>query len=395
MRRIFLCLTGLILLFYGGCYIVAFLIPNAGKYIPRFFSSPVSLILKWQELYHEEMDPRKALPFITKAVLFAPHRGDLLIQAAGTLEDAGDRGRANQLTDWIFSRLSRVTTWKWDEFLLALRLGREGDALRIYEFMLKKLPHRTLEATYALTSDQRLLSFILKNVSPRSIDRIIESAKSLKSRDVFYALAERFLEDPSLKVGNGYFDLIDYLLWGFDDLKLAQELWNKLDRPLLHDGGFEDHRINHTFHWTILPMDNVRAVVGIVTEECTEGDRCLKITFQGENVHFHHVQHIVSIPKERSSCLLRYLFKVRELESDVPIRIAVFPFRCKDAKEKLAAGVELNKKGGGGWEEDEITFTLPETCSTINIVVTRERSPRFGGAVKGELHLDGFHLECR
>jgi len=109
---------------------------------------PESWVLRGHAAYYEDLDSRRAGECFRKAISILPLQVDAWFDLARSEAERGNEREAREVLEVLSPLLSRVSTWKWQEFLLANDMHDEERFASCMNFIFNRLPHRLEEASY-------------------------------------------------------------------------------------------------------------------------------------------------------------------------------------------------------------------------------------------------------
>ncbi|HOI95990.1 MAG TPA: hypothetical protein PK250_14890 [Syntrophobacter fumaroxidans] len=346
------------------------------------------LYLKGNYEYFVDLDMETAAAYFRKAVVHDP----LLIEAWFALAKVhavqGRKEETQKLCDLLLPSISHVSTWKWQEFLLAFDLGDEKRFAETLNFILARLAHRRNEAFLLAHTFWRDWNGIILHVTAENRKLCFEQLLSSRETDLAVRLWERMKEDR-VPVDKDLGLRFCQFLMENDRMKMAKELWREITGSAglgVCDGEFGTEPLNTAFGWRF--GKTPAAIIEITRQGCTSGDGCLHIRFNGtENVAFHHVSQTVPVEPGRKY-RLHFFRRSSALTTDKGVFLEVTGYRC--------SGLNVATSPVGGttpWTEEELEVAVPDACEAITVKVSRKDSLRFDNKISGDYWLDGVAVE--
>lgn len=391
---------------------------------------PTILHLRGQLALYEELDSAGAADYLRRAASLQPTRIRVWLDLARVELTEGRSEEAARILSMLRPLLGHVSTWKWQELLLAFDLRDEAYFAECFNFILSRLPHRVHEACGlgrrfwgswggclpVLAPGVRLAylnqlmrageadvalqlwstlreseSSGLRGESPASPDK--SNSKSVLSRDKSGPVNPETIT-PELEIRFCQF------LMDRSRLSAAKKVWSDFKGRrktgsgdagaqaggFICDGGFEEPPLGAAFGWRFARNDDV--VIERRVEAPFAGSFSLRLQFTGrKNVAFSHVSQVVPVESGRSY-RLGFARKSRNLTTDQGVYLAVTGFKC----EGLAARTQP-VTGTRPWEEEWLEFSVPPACEAVVVQVRRNASLMFDSKISGDYWLDGIAME--
>lgn len=349
---------------------------------------PLASLLEGHRRFFRDLDPGGAAQAYRRAL---SGQATLMPAWFGLVRAEAHRGRteeARRMLRFLSSALASVSTWKWEELLLAYELAEEGAFQAAFNFILERLPSRVPDACY--TAQAFWGGWHVLADYTDAANRPVLLAELIRSRQLDAALdvwdrAARDGREPDERLT---FRLVDALLRD-GRLGEAKNLWRRhvgRDHPLVHNGGFEQAPAGAAFGWRIAPSGSVR--VERTFTEALEGRYSLHVRFSGTaNVNFHHVRQTVPV-EPGGAYRLRFARKSRNLSTDKGVYLEVTGFGCSGLR---AASEPV--LGTRPWEWETLSFRVPENCQAVEIRLRRQESLKFDSKIVGDYWLDAVSVE--
>jgi tetratricopeptide (TPR) repeat protein len=243
------------------------------------------------------------------------------------------------------------------------------------DFILEKL---VPEDTLSLRS---YLSYLYENNDSESAKKVWQKRASLRQKT-----------DRSETLRH-----IDFLI-SQNEFNEAMEVWKArvreeglsipTDGNLITNGSFENEKIlGGGFDWKIADVKGAK--VAFDRSMAFEGNRSIKITFDGkENVDFHHVHQIVLLKPNTDYSLKAYI-RTKEVTTKSGLKIEVYGIGA------TFYGSSESVVGDNAWKELGVTFrTAPQSQAGV-VRVRREKTDKFDRLISGTVWIDNVRLTER
>jgi hypothetical protein len=346
------------------------------------------LFLKGNYEYFVDLDLKTATAYFRKAIAYDPLLIDAWFALAKVKAVQGREDETQRLCDILLPSISHVSTWKWQEFLLAFDLGDEERFAGTLNFILARLPHRRNEAFLLALSFWRDWNGIIPHISAEN--RMLCFAQLMNSRETKLAaqLWEQMKNEKVPLDGDLGLRFCQFLMDN-DQMKMAKDIWREVTGASvsgIYDGEFQAEPLNTAFGWR---FGKTRAAIIERTQQgCYSGNGCLHIRFNGTaNVTFNQVSQVVPV-EPRQTYRLHFFRKSSALTTDKGVFLEVAGYRC--------AGLHAYTSpvtGTTPWAEEELEVTVPDACEAITVGVSRKESLRFDSKINGDYWLDGVTVK--
>jgi len=337
--------------------------------------------------YYADLDPQGAAARYRQAIVRKPLLIDAWMNLAKVELAGGREDEARRILYAISPYIAHVSTWKWQELLLARDLREDELFAAALNFILKRLPHRRTEAcflakgywgdaqtTATRVSEENQAVLLLELMKAREEDAALMLWRSMEASSV--------LPDRTLRL-----DFCQFLLerGRLVEAKEAWNTWRSDGRGTVYDGGFEKELTNSGFGWRV--ERNPDVLVERTTGSALEGSYCLHLHFMGSrNIEFSHVYQIIPVePCKRYH--LKYANKSKAITTDRGVYLQVNGYRCE--------GLELKSEPvlrDTLWTREELMISVPCGCEAIALVVRRNESLMFDNKISGDYWLDAVEL---
>ena len=345
---------------------------------------PQVLTLLGRRAVYQDMDYDRADGLFTTALRTSPVHMEAWVQLAKTAMLRKKRSqKAHRIEDMLGRALSGVTTWKWQEFLLAYELEDEEAFTRIFNVIFERLPHRSMDSCFVASQFWGDWVEIARHLHRDNLPRFIYHC--MRRRQTQAALvAWEGLEHPDRKLCLRF---AHYLLHQ-KEMKAAVSVWDQMIEGAprrVYNGGFEQAPANRAFGWRFRRHGHVALERDVFTRK--QGRFALHLTFDGtQNLRFHHVYQILPvIPGD--SYTLHFFHRSDEISTDQGVYVEVRGYRCKGLHEQ---GPMLT--GTSDWKEVQVPFQVPKGCKAILLRVRRDESLRLDNKISGQYWLDQVFL---
>lgn len=351
----------------------------------RFF--PKALYYRGVSAYYDELDPLLAARYYRRAIEREPTFIPAWLALAKVELMDGHRQEAGQIMGDLNVLVARVSTWKWQELLLANDLGDDAVFAECLNFIFERLPYRIPEAYYLAVNYWGDAARVVPHIAAQNRPAFMAQLMREKEVDASLILWKTMRDgpdpvDPDLKLRFCQFLLAN------NRLSEAGEVWQSwLGRSQagIHDGDFQEEPLNMGFGWRLSRSPQVS--VKRTSETSYEGSHSLNVHFNGTgNVNFYHVSQIVPV-QPGTSYVLRFAEKSRNLTTDQGVFLEVIGYQCKG----LHAATEPIS-GTTRWTAEELHFSVPEGCHAVAVRVRRKESLMFDNKIAGDYWLDAVRL---
>jgi hypothetical protein len=384
-------LLGLAGIFLTGSFVSLGLDRNDTEFRRADFSilvQPEAWLQEGNRKYYVDLDADDATRLYRKAILANP----LLIRAWLALAEsemvAGREGEGRQVLETLAPFLDRVSTWKWQELLLAYEIRDEAYFNRCFNFVLQRLPHRVHEACYLAgnlwngwAGAQARVSAENREVFLKELIRAKEVETALSLWAELVAQAGGPSQDLQLRFG-------EFLL-SQKRLREAKDVWKGYlggKECGVHDGGFEEKPLGQAFGWRVSRQHDVTVERSL--EAPYEGSYSMHVRFNGSrNVSFNGVYQIIPVEAERAYSL-SFAQKSRSLTTDQGVAVEVGGYGCKGLNQRSAPVL-----GTSPWRKEELLFSTPEGCDAAVIRIVRKESLKLDNKISGDFWLDSVSLK--
>ncbi|MGA7877609.1 MAG: hypothetical protein WCA08_18255 [Desulfoferrobacter sp.] len=346
-----------------------------------------ALLLKGNHAYYDQLNPGKAIQYYRKAVSHQPLFIPAWLALARTELAQGEAGKAGQVSNTLEDAISSVSTWKWQEMLLAYDLRDEEYFRSCFNFVLNRLPNRISDACYLASQFWGSYAAAIPQLTPANQSVYLDQLMKIREVDAAVSLFDSMQGSGNAIEQDTRLRFCQFLI-NNDRLGEAKKVWRSSTGnaiPSVQNGSFENEPMNQAFGWR---LNNCReADVRCTSEAAFEGAGSLQIHFRGtNNVNFYHVSQIVPVDPG-ASYTLRFAQKSRGLTTDQGVFVEVSGYRCKGL---YAASTPAT--GTSPWIEEELSFQVPSDCEAALIRVRRKESLKFDNKISGDYWLDAVRL---
>lgn len=346
------------------------------------------LFLKGNYEYFVDLDLGTAAAYFRKAIAYDPLLIDAWFALAKVKVVQGRMDETRRLCDILLPSVSHVSTWKWQEFLLAYDLGDEERFAGTLNFILERLPHRRNEAFLLALAFWRDWNGVIPHVAAEN--RMLCFAQLLNSKETkLAAQVWEEMKNDRVPVDRDLVLRFCQFLMDNDRMQMAKNIWREVSGgPVagIYDGGFQAEPINAAFGWRF--GKTPAAIIERTQQGCLSGNRCLHIRFNGTaNVVFNHVSQVVPV-EPGETYRLRFSRKSSALTTDRGVFLEVAGYRCTGLHASTPPVT-----GTTPWTEEELEVTVPDACGAITVWVSRKESLKFDSKISGDYWLDGMELK--
>ncbi len=346
------------------------------------------LFLKGNYEYFVDLDLKTASGYFRKAIATNLLLIDAWFALAKVKVVEGNMEEAWRICDTLLPLISNVSTWKWQELLLAFDLRDENRFVASLNFILSRLPYRQYEAFLLARAFWQGWAGVLPHITAENRSLFFAQLMRFREVDLAYGMwntakenGESFDKDLQL--------LFCQFLLENGRVKEAKDVWHELvgeSTPGIYDGGFEREPLNSAFGWRF--GKNPAVVIERTRESCVSGSRCLHIHFNGtQNVGFNHVSQ--TFPVEPGKTVrLQFARSSRGITSDKGVFLEVAGYSCGGLRVESPAVT-----GTTPWTEEELDIPVPDGCEALTVRVCRKESLMFDNKISGDYWLSGLVLK--
>ena len=349
---------------------------------------PITWLWHGNVAYYVDLDETKALESYHEAISRQPILVEAWIALAKAELMQGKKDKALGVLELLDMRLERVSTWKWQQLLLAFDLEEETRFAAAFNFILSRLPQRISEACFLAKRFWGSWKGIVPHVDQDNC--VLFLRQCVESHETEAALAlwekmERTLpqRDEALALGFCHFLINENRLT--DALRLWRQT-KKNQAGLIYNGDMEQEPLNAAFGWRFRRHKNVTLERSVIDPH--QGAYSLHLHFRGTaNVDYHHVRQIVPVTPERAY-RLSFAQRSRNLTTDQGVFLEVTSYGCD--------GLSLRSTpltGDQDWKTETINVAVPDGCEAIHLLIRRNESLMFDSKISGDYWLDSVQLE--
>lgn len=347
-------------------------------------------LLRGNVAYFVDLDPQAAAMYYRQAIARHPLEIDAWLNLAKVELAEGREKEARKVISILSPAIFHVSTWKWQELLLARDLQEEALFAGAFNFILTRLPLRIVEACFLARRFWGDSRAIIPHVAEDNREVFLRELIRSKDYDAALALwktmeAGRFPPDRALRL---YFCQI--LLSG-GRMAEAKELWAAWrddGKEGVYDGGFEKKPTSRGFGWHF--EQNPEVVIERSTEIPFEGSYALHLRFMGtKNVRFLDVHQL--IPVEPGTVYrLQFARRTQGLTTDQGVYLEVSGYRCEGLR--VVSQPVLKRSP---WLKEDLLVPVPGGCEVVMLRVCRNESLMFDNKISGDYWLDAIELVRR
>jgi hypothetical protein len=344
----------------------------------------------WQgnEAYYMRLDPEAAAQSYREALRRQPVMIDAWIALAKAELTAGRAGEAEHILDGLAPLIAHVSTWKWQELLLAYDLGHTQHFAASYNFILSRLPHRISEACYVALQFWGSWPMILPHVAAENRTVFLQQLMAAKEVDVALTLWKDMAADPEAPESEVQLGFCQFLL---DNKRLpaAKDVWKGWRGDgirTIHDGSFELKPLNRAFGWRMGRLPQV--VMERTSQFPFEKNYCIHVHFNGkQNVLLNHLSQIVPVEPGRNY-VLKFARRSRNITTDQGIFLEAVGYGCQGLRVQSEPVT-----GTSSWMVEEVEVPVPAGCEAVLIQLRRKESLMFDSMISGDYWLDAVELK--
>ncbi len=201
--------------------------------------------------YYVDLDPQAAAASYRQAISKKPLLIDAWLNLAKVELAGGREDEARRILYAISPVIAHVSTWKWQELLLARDLQEETLFAAAFNFILKRLPLRRTEACFLAKGFWGESQAIIPHLAEEN--QVVFLTELMKAKEEGAALvlwrnmvAGRFPPDRALRL-----DFCQFLLarGRLVEAKEVWATWRDDGKQTVYDGGFEAELTNSGFGW--------------------------------------------------------------------------------------------------------------------------------------------------
>ncbi len=349
---------------------------------------PEAWLQEGNRKYYVDLSADAASRLYRKAILANP----LLIRAWLALAEsemvAGREKEGRQVLDTLSPFLDRVSTWKWQELLLAYEIRDEAYFKRCFNFVLHRLPHRVHEACYLAGNLWNGWEGTLAHVSAENREVFLKELIRAKEVEAALSLWPELVAQPGGPSQDLQLRFGEFLL-SQKRLREAKDVWKGYlggKECGIHDGGFEEQPLGQAFGWRVMRQNDVAVERSL--EAPHEGSYSMHLRFNGaRNVSFNSVYQIIPVEAGRGYNL-SFARRSRNLTTDQGVAVEVSGYGCKGLNQRSAPVL-----GTSPWRKEELLFSTPAGCDAAVIRITRKESLKLDSKISGDYWLDSVSLE--
>lgn len=347
-------------------------------------------LLRGNVSYYVDLDPQTAAASYRQTIARQPVMIEAWLNLAKVELAAGREEEARRILATLSPFISHVSTWKWQELLLARDLREEELFSAAFNFILARLPGRTPEACFLARGFWGDSQAVIPHVAEEN--RVVFLNELMKARAVEPSLAlwklmeeGRFPPDKDLRLR-----FCQFLILG-DRLTDAKEIWSVLrddGKQTVYNGGFEMELASKPFGWSFDRIPDV--LIERTTENPFEGSYSLHLRFMGTmNVNYGGVRQLIPV-KPGKVYRLKFARKSSGLTTDQGVRLDISGFRCEGLSMSSEAVLKRTP-----WIREELEVPVPTGCEAIMLMVRRNESLKFDNKISGDYWLDAVELTER
>ena len=348
---------------------------------------PATWLWKGRAAYYDRLDPATAAFDYRQAIARQPLMIDAWLALAKVELVRGERPAAQRIMDLLEPRLAQVSTWKWQQLLLAYDLQAEDHFAAAFNFILARLPHHAANACYLAARFWGNWAAILPHVAPDNRLSYFNQLMRARQVDAALALWQTLAASKTLPEKSEQIRFCRFLL-GSKRLAAAETIWANLSGSTvgqIYNGGFEKPPLHAPFAWNIGKTPDVSADRTSVFTYA--GQYALRLHFKGtKNINYYQVYQLVPV-KPGQHYVLHFAEKSRGITTDQGVFVEVSGYRCR--------GLYVHSNpltGTHPWQEQQLSIAVPADCQAIQVRVRRKPSLMFDNKIQGDYWLDAVEL---
>lgn len=354
----------------------------------RFF--PAALYYQGVYANFGLLEPALAADYFRLAVASNPLYVPAWLALARVEVTEGNRQSAYRLLAALEPMINHVSTWKWQELLLAYDLRDSERFTRHLNFILNRLAYRIPETYYLAQKYFGNAASVVPHIAAENHLVYLNELMRAKETEAVLTLWQKMQQGPHTVDADTQLRVCQFLL-ADKSLSAATDVWLAWLRGVpagIHDGGFEQDPLNRAFGWVFQRNPHVTTERTAVTAYA--GNKSLHLHFQGtDNVSFQHVSQVFPVQPGREYSL-RFARKNSNLTTDQGVFLEVSGYQCKGVYAKSGAAT-----GTSSWVVEELRFKVPEDCQACTLKVRRKESLMFDNKIAGDYWLDSVQLELQ
>lgn len=355
---------------------------------PSAMLFPEVLLLKGNLAYYTELDARSASQYFIRAIAKDPTMIAAWLGLVKAKLMLGEDDEARRIADTITPFISHVSTWKWQELLLAYETHDERTFASSFNFILNRLPPRIPDAGYLALSFWGSWEAILPHITPEAHLAFLNVLMGAAQIDVALNLWEEMERDVSPPNKEVRLRFSQFLLQHRRIGPAIQvwRTWREGDHLAFFDGGFETEPLNTAFGWIVRPHPEVTIERSL--ESPYAGVSSLYLHFRGTaNLSFSNVSQVVPVLPGKW-ITVKFAHRSRNVTTDQGIYLDV---------TDMQTGARLARSnavlGSSPWTRDEVSLLVPESCQAIQVTLRRNESLKFDSKIAGDYWIDALELE--
>ncbi|GLI36426.1 tetratricopeptide repeat protein [Desulforhabdus amnigena] len=349
---------------------------------------PESWVLKGKLAYYEDLNAALAVQSFRRAIAIQPLRMDAWFELAKAEAVQGNEAEARKVVDTLSPLLAQISTWKWQEFLLANDM-RDGERFAAcFNFILNRLPYRTQEACYLAQQFWGEWAAVVPHLEQQNHPVFLRQLMRTNEADVALFLWSKMEEGAEAEDQDLRLRFCQFLL-NNKRLGEAKKVWRRFagDKgTVVYDGGFETEPMNMAFGWR--QGRHPEVVVERTLEAPYSGSYSMHLHFRGTaNVGFSHVSQVVPVEAGKTYHL-SFAQKSRNLTTDQGIFLHLSGYGCK--------GLNVMSEpllGSTPWTRVDLDVAVPEGCEAALIQIRRKESLKFDSKISGDYWIDAIEMK--
>lgn len=349
---------------------------------------PITWLWRGNVAYYVDLDEAKALESYHEAISRQPILVEAWLALAKAELTQGNKDKALCVLELLDTRLERVSTWKWQQLLLAFDLEEETRFAASFNFILSRLPKRIPEACFLAKRFWGSWKAVVPHVDPENYTVFFNRCMSGHEIEAALALWEKMERALPQRDEALVLDFCQFLI-NESRLTDALRLWRQINQQepeLVYNGDLERKPLNRAFGWYFSRHKDVTLERSVI--EPYQGAYSLHLHFHGTaNVDYHHVRQIVPVTPGRAYSL-SFAQRTRNLTTDQGVFLEVTGYGCDGLSLKSTP-----LTGDQDWKTETFRVVVPECCEAISLRIRRNESLMFDSKISGDFWLDSVQIE--
>ena len=299
----------------------------------------------------------------------------------------GNPDTARCILEFSNDKTKNVYRWKWDQILLAHELGMENIVLDNINFLIryrKKVPDAfQLLDTHLTGNTMRAVNVLDSPNLIAFLEWLMRWGRENDAQIAWNKIMSAGIQNEDIRMKYIHFLISKKWVFLAAEIRRSHTNIQGLTNP-----GFEDQITGRGFDWRYTANNKGKWSIRRTLSEAFIGTCSLKIRFEGkENISFGHLYQIVPVDP-LTPYRLTYGWRSKNITTDQGPFVDIYGYDCKGVYFKGPMMLDTHP-----WQEQDMAFTVPQTCHAVVVRVRRRKSHRFDNKISGILWLDDFKLE--